>query len=46
MNLNSFFKEVGKHPLLTKEQEVQLAQAIEAGDRAAPDRDWETILNL
>ena len=46
MNLNSFFKEVGKHPLLTKEQEVQLAQAIEAGDRNARDRMIQSNLRL
>lgn len=46
MNLDNFFKEVGKHDLLTKEQEVQLSQAIEAGDRSARDKMIQSNLRL
>lgn len=46
MNLDIFFKEVGKHPLLSKEQEVQLAQAIEAGDKFARDKMIQSNLRL
>ena len=46
MNLDKFFKEVGKHSLLSKEQEVQLAQAIEAGDRSARDKMIQSNLRL
>ncbi len=46
MNLDIFFKEVGKHPLLSKEQEVQLAQAIEAGDKRARDKMIQSNLRL
>ena len=46
MNFDLFFKEVGKHELLTKEQEVQLAQAIEAGDMMARDRMIQSNLRL
>ena len=34
-NLQSFFKKIGKTPLLTKEQEVELSKRIEAGDQSA-----------
>lgn len=46
MNLDAFFKEVGKHPLLTKEQEVQLSQAIEKGDQRARDKMVQSNLRL
>jgi RNA polymerase primary sigma factor len=46
MNLDKFFKEVGKHKLLTKEQEVELAQAIENGDRRARDKMIQSNLRL
>jgi len=46
LNLDSFFKEVGQHPLLSKEQEVQLAQAIEAGDKFARDKMIQSNLRL
>jgi RNA polymerase primary sigma factor len=36
-DMNSLFKEVGRFPLLTREQEVSLAQKIEGGDRHARD---------
>tara|TARA_R100000008_G_C3529351_1_gene138383 strand:+ start:96 stop:833 length:738 start_codon:yes stop_codon:yes gene_type:complete len=34
-NLKSYFKQVASHPLLTKEQEVELAKRIEKGDKVA-----------
>ena len=34
-NLKSYFKQVATHPLLTKEQEVELAKRIEKGDKIA-----------
>jgi RNA polymerase primary sigma factor len=34
-NLKSYFKQVSNHPLLTKEQEVELAKRIEKGDKVA-----------
>ena len=46
MSLELFFKEVGRHPLLTKEEEVQLSQRIEAGDRHARDRMIQSNLRL
>ena len=45
-DLSSFFKEVGKHDLLTKAQEVELAQKIENGDRLARDRMISANLRL
>jgi RNA polymerase primary sigma factor len=33
--LQLFMNEIGRHPLLTKEQEVELAKRIERGDKAA-----------
>jgi len=44
--MDRFFKEVGKHPLLTREQEVELMQAIEAGDKAARDKMVSSNLRL
>ena len=44
--MDNFFKEVGRHPLLTREQEVQLAKAIEAGDKAARDKMVQSNLRL
>ena len=44
--MDNFFKEVGKHKLLTREQEVQLAQAIEAGDKSARDKMVQSNLRL
>ena len=38
MGLNTFFSHVGEHDLLTREQEVSLAKAIEAGDAHARER--------
>tara|TARA_R100000655_G_C2976308_1_gene191171 strand:- start:303 stop:1064 length:762 start_codon:yes stop_codon:yes gene_type:complete len=45
-NLTSFFQEVGKHDLLTKAQEVELAQKIENGDRLARDQMISANLRL
>jgi len=46
LNLEMFFKEVGKHPLLTKDEEVMLSQRIEAGDKLARDRMIQSNLRL
>ncbi|MGH3029364.1 MAG: sigma-70 family RNA polymerase sigma factor [Gaiellaceae bacterium] len=35
--LQLFFQEIGRYPLLTKEQEVELAKRIERGDKKAKD---------
>ena len=45
-DLSAFFSEVGKHDLLTKEQEVQLSQRIEAGDKLARDKMIQSNLRL
>lgn len=45
-NLDSFFSEVGKHKLLTKEQEVSLSQRIEKGDKLARDMMISSNLRL
>ena len=45
-DLSAFFSEVGKHDLLTKEQEVELSQLIEKGDQAARDRMISSNLRL
>ena len=45
-DLSDFFAEVGKHNLLTKEQEVQLSQRIEKGDRLARDQMISSNLRL
>jgi RNA polymerase primary sigma factor len=44
--LNSFFDAVGKHKLLTKSEEVELAKAIEAGDNAAREKMINANLRL
>ena len=44
--LSSFFKEVGKRDLLTKQQEIELAQRIEMGDQAARNHMIEANLRL
>ena len=44
--LDSYFKDVSKNNLLTREQEVVLAKAIEKGDRVARDRMIEANLRL
>jgi len=44
--LESYFSEVGKHNLLTRAEEVELAKAIEAGDKLARDRMIQANLRL
>ena len=44
--LSSFFKSVGKTPLLTREQEVELSKRIEAGDDRARRRMINANLRL
>jgi RNA polymerase primary sigma factor len=41
-----FFNEISRHPLLTKEEEVDLAQRIERGDLAAKERLVSSNLRL
>jgi RNA polymerase primary sigma factor len=43
---SQFFKEVGKHALLSKEDETLLAQRIETGDKAARERMIQSNLRL
>jgi len=44
--LQHFFKEVGKSPLLTREEEVELSKRIEKGDAKARDRMIRSNLRL
>ena len=44
--LENYFKSAGKSPLLSREEEVQLAQAIEAGDSRARDKMIRSNLRL
>lgn len=44
--LQLFFQELGRYPLLTREQEVELAKRIERGDKAAKDRMINSNLRL
>jgi RNA polymerase primary sigma factor len=44
--LQLFLNEVGRHPLLTAEEEVALAKRIERGDKAAKDRMVNSNLRL
>ena len=44
--LESYFKDVGKHKLLTREQEVELSQRIEKGDLLARDIMIQSNLRL
>jgi RNA polymerase primary sigma factor len=44
--LQLFFNEVRRHPLLTKEEEVELAQAVERGDLEAKERLINSNLRL
>jgi RNA polymerase primary sigma factor len=44
--LGRFFNEVGKHTLLTREEEISLAQRIEAGDKYARDKMVQSNLRL
>jgi RNA polymerase primary sigma factor len=45
-SLQLFFNEVGRHPLLTASEEVELAKRIERGDRRAKDRMINSNLRL
>jgi RNA polymerase primary sigma factor len=44
--LQLFMRDVRRHPLLSREEEVQLARRIEAGDRVAKDRLINSNLRL
>jgi RNA polymerase primary sigma factor len=44
--LQLFLNEVGRHPLLTAQEEVELAKRIERGDQAARDRMINSNLRL
>jgi len=46
LTLDSYFKEVGSHNLLTREEEVELAKRIEGGDQLARNRMIEANLRL
>jgi len=46
MALDSYFQDVGQHSLLTREEEVTLAKAIEAGDQRARDKMISSNLRL
>ena len=45
-SLEPFFKNVGRHNLLTREDEQRLAKAMEAGDKRARDRMIQSNLRL
>ena len=44
--LDQYFKAIGKHKLLTKQEEILLAQKIEAGDQLARDKMIQSNLRL
>jgi RNA polymerase primary sigma factor len=44
--LQMFLNEIGRHPLLTAKEEVELAKRIERGDKAAKDRMVNSNLRL
>ena len=44
--LQAYLQEIGRHPLLTRAEEVQLAKRIEAGDDCARQRMTESNLRL
>lgn len=44
--LETFFKQVGKTDLLTKEQEIEISKLIEAGDKRARDKMIKANLRL
>ena len=46
MALDSYFSDVGQHSLLTRDEEVNLAKAIEAGDKHARDKMISANLRL
>ena len=45
-SLQIFFSQASRHPLLTKEEEVELAKAVERGDIAAKERMINSNLRL
>ena len=45
-SLDLFLRQAGRYPLLTKDEEVMLAKAIEAGDLLAKRRMIESNLRL
>jgi RNA polymerase primary sigma factor len=45
-SLRQYLNEIGRYPLLTRAQEVQLAKRVEAGDHAARQRLIESNLRL
>jgi RNA polymerase primary sigma factor len=45
-SLNMYFAEIGKYPLLTKEQEVELSKKIQKGDEDAKDELINSNLRL
>jgi RNA polymerase primary sigma factor len=45
-SLEMYLQEIGRHPLLTRAEEVQLAKRVEAGDQAARCRMIESNLRL
>ena len=46
MSLSSYFSNVGSHKLLTREEEVELAKRIKAGDKSARDQMVSANLRL
>jgi len=46
MALDNYFQDVGQHALLTREEEVVVAKAIEAGDKYARDKMIQSNLRL
>ena len=44
--LQTYFTKVGKYPLLTREQEIDLAKKIEAGDSRAKNKMIQSNLRL
>ncbi len=45
-SLRLFLREIGRYPLLTREQEVELMKRVERGDRAAKERIVNSNLRL